>query len=799
MSPALHRLVTAPARLTGAQCDAMFALLARCYDHVTRTAFEADLASKTSVILLCDGDGTLRGFSTQQLYDWTWQGEPAGILFSGDTIVDPLCWGSTGLAKGWCAVAAQALTGHPRRRLFWFLLSKGFRTYLYLPVFFRHFIPSGQPGAPASWTALLDDLATHKFGSAWNPETGVIRFPESHGQLTPELAGIPQARLNDPAVQFFLKHNPDYQNGTELACLTEISPGNTHGLGKRWLERALQDLPPPAAGPPPGPPPRQRPGPPPPRSVRATVANTLWRAACEPARRRLQHALTHPAAAQAAVLRRILTTQAGTGFARSHGLHPDMHPPDYRQAVPVTGYDGHQSGIERMMAGEPDVLSAGRPDAFERSSGSTAAAKYLPLTTGLRGEFQEAVRAWMGDLLTRHPCAIHGPAWWIISPLRQPQETTAGGIPVGLATDDEYLGRWERRLASWLWAVPPAVARIPGLDENLDWTLRFLLQRPDLRLISVWNPSFLTLLWERFLTKPNTFLGQLAQGTGPADRPFLSRHLRAMPGHAAALQRIGGLTPQEVWPHLAVISGWSDGEAAPDAARVRRLFPHASWQPKGLLATEGVVTLPWGDDAAAGVPALHSHFLEFLEHPGGPARLVHELEQGRDYAVVLTTSGGLWRYQLGDLVRVDGRAGETPRLRFAGRCDDVCDLRGEKLHPGFVRTALGGFTSGFRLLAPCRGTDPPHYILFAATLRGTAAAADAALCGNPHYAFARAAGQLGPLRLFHVRDPDPSATFLRRCVSLGQRAGSVKMVCLHRASGWEDCFSGEFVTPAPLP
>lgn len=528
-------------------------------------------------------------------------------------------------------------------------------------------------------------------------------------------------------------------------------------------------------------------------SPAATLANSLWRLACEPARRRLRTALKNPAAAQQAVLQRILRTQQDTAFARTHGLRPGMTMADFQNALPVGDYDAFSPWIERMKQGAAHELCPGLPVAFERSSGSTAAAKYLPLTEGLKAEFQEAVRAWMGDLMGRRPQVGFGPAWWLISPLRQPCEVTPGGTPVGLPGDDEYLGRWERKLASALWAVPPAIAEITDLEESLDWTLRFLLQTPGLRLISVWNPSYLELLWRRLETRADEFLQMLARGTGPATRPALTRHLRACPARAAALAA-GPLTPDQVWPRLAVISAWADVEAAADAARLAALFPQAALQPKGLLATEGVVTVPWLDDEAAGVPALNSHFLEFQEWPGRAVRQVAELQPGQDYAVLLTTSGGLWRYRLGDLVRMEGSADATPRLRLVGRCDDVCDLRGEKLSAAFSAKALHGLVEGFRMLAPWRGADgAAGYILFVGGAAPPAVVVEAALAENPHYAYARRAGQLQALRVFQITQPEPREAYVRRCVALGQRAGAVKPVALHRAAGWESWFQGHFL------
>lgn len=523
----------------------------------------------------------------------------------------------------------------------------------------------------------------------------------------------------------------------------------------------------------------------------ATFANTLWGVSCVPARRRLRSALENPGLAQKNVLQRLLEQNSSTEFGREHGLHKGMSVTEFQTAVPTRQFDAFRPWIEKMKQGQPNVLCTDPVLAFEKTSGSTAAAKYVPFTSGLRAEFQEAVRAWMGDLFHRNPAAKRGPAWWLVSPLRHPREVTDCGIPVGLPGDDEYLGPCERRIASWLWAVPPSVGMVQDLDDSLDWTLRFLLQEPELRLISVWNPSLLLIIWQRFVDSREKFLNQLETGKGPEGPSILARKLKAMPDRAKQLRRQSDLTPGDVWPHLAVVSSWADGEASGDAVRTRALFPGVVLQPKGLLATEGVVTIPWEDDAAAGVPALNSHFLEFIDPSNGVVKLVHELSKGCEYEVLLTTSGGLWRYRLGDLVRVEGRAGVSPRLRWVGRCDDVCDLRGEKLHPQYVANALQGHCEGFRLLAPHREANPPHYILFTS---GSCEAReiDTILQKNPHYAHARGIGQLGPVRVFRIYDQHPEEAYLRRCVSLGQRAGTIKPVALHRASGWESWFQGNF-------
>lgn len=483
--------------------------------------------------------------------------------------------------------------------------------------------------------------------------------------------------------------------------------------------------------------------------IRAAVAGHLWRVLCEPARRRMARDLKHPAAAQAETLARILAANTDCDYARKFDLRPKMSVAEFRDAIPLSRYDDLAPWIERAKNGEANTLFPGKAEAFERSSGSTTAAKWIPFRAELRGEFTEAVRAWMGDLYFRHPTLAGGRAWWVTSPLARPAERTTGGLPTGL-DDDAYLGRVERMFSHWL--------RVGGGQATADWeemlnrTADELLQARDLRLISVWNPSYLLILWDRIRV------------------------------------RSGASDPSEIWPRLQIVSGWADGAAVTDARRVGEIFSSAIFQPKGLLATEGVVTLPWGNDISAGVPALRSHFLEFIEWPEGDIRSIHELEQGREYEVVLTTSGGLWRYRLGDIVRVEGMADATPRLRFVGRADGVCDLRGEKLNPHFVGEILSRLTAGFAFLAP--SLDGDRYVVFTDDVALAAANVDASLRENPYYDHARGVGQLRPVEKFFIADADPGRAYLDRCVSLGQRSGTVKRTALHPKPGWENWFRG---------
>jgi hypothetical protein len=234
----LRSRIVPVAQITVAERETMFSILSRHYDCVYFEKFLADLEEKDCALMLHTQSGAICGFSTQKLSRITVRGKPVRAVFSGDTIVDRAYWGEQELGRCWCHYVSARYAEEPDAPLFWFLISKGYRTYLYLPLFFERFYPSCNSVTPAFEQLVLDTLASAKFLKDYDSSRGVITFLTSQGQLKPHLAGIPARRLRDPHVQFFLQRNPGYYKGDELACLAEISPSNMRLFAARILGAA---------------------------------------------------------------------------------------------------------------------------------------------------------------------------------------------------------------------------------------------------------------------------------------------------------------------------------------------------------------------------------------------------------------------------------------------------------------------------------------------------------------------------------------------------------------------------------
>jgi len=436
---------------------------------------------------------------------------------------------------------------------------------------------------------------------------------------------------------------------------------------------------------------------------------------------------------------------------------------------------------------------------FECSSGSAGPAKLIPYTSRLLREVERAIGPWLCDVYDDDPALAHGPAYWSVTPMGRGRRRTEGGIPIGVDDDTDYLGPLSGWLAARLLAAPRELAACTDIDSALYLTLRFLLQYRSLTLISIWNPSLLSVLCRVLEADSERLAADLRSGSiaridaVPASlRNRLRRHARSDPRQADALLsmlRAGHMRPLNLWPHLRLISCWTSAEARGVLGDVKRLFPGVPIQGKGLLATEGVVTIPMRRFGGA-IPALTSHFLEFLDVESGRSFMAHEIEAGREYSPLLTTGGGLWRYHIGDRVRVIGHD-VLPVVEFVGRDDGVCDLRGEKLGPAFVSGVLdamreaGSLVDTFTMLAPSRARD--GYALFTDAAAADLHQLDRLLRGNPHYAYCRDLGQLRAPALMRI-EGDAHAQYLRYCERLERRAGAAKLVPLDPHSGWEAAF-----------
>lgn len=456
---------------------------------------------------------------------------------------------------------------------------------------------------------------------------------------------------------------------------------------------------------------------------------------------------------------------------------------EFRASVPVVRPADLRPYFRRIAAGETQVLSRSPVSFVETSGGTSGAPKTIPFTQPMLEEIGAALRPWVAGMHARHRGLAGGPHYWSISPAARGPRATESGVPLGNPDDTQYFGRVAGGLLRRSLAVPPAVAGIEGMDAWREATVRHLVSNERMAFVSVWSPSFFVLLIEA----AGAALPQVLAGLPTAHAERIRRRLTEGLPLARAL-----------WPRLRLVSCWTDGSATTFGRldELRALLPGVTIEGKGLLATEGVVSIPWGGPAP--VLAVASHFLEFRDLDGDRDTLLlaHELVAGRRYGVVLSTSAGLLRYDLGDLVQCVGRQEATPMIRFLGREGNISDVAGEKLDGAHVEAVVHaaeqatGLRPLFRLVAPRAATprSPAAYRLYVEGLDAGQAArladrVEADLRKDFPYRHCRDLGQLGPIE--GIVAPGARNRFEAARHGQGTRLGSLKPVAFDRRPDWD--------------
>jgi hypothetical protein len=161
--------------LSGDEMTGMYGLLSSHFDGVTREHFQGDLDEKNWVILI-ERAGRLVGFTSILAYEIHIDGEPISVIYSGDTIVAPEAWNSQTLPRAWIESVAGLRRAYPHGPYLWLLITSGFRTYRFLPLFWRNFFPRFDCQTPPRWKRLIEHLASERFGEQYDPATGTVKL-----------------------------------------------------------------------------------------------------------------------------------------------------------------------------------------------------------------------------------------------------------------------------------------------------------------------------------------------------------------------------------------------------------------------------------------------------------------------------------------------------------------------------------------------------------------------------------------------------------------------------------------------
>jgi hypothetical protein len=232
----LKSLTVDVSRLSHAQQNVMFELFARYYENVIAEKFYSDLAQKDKVILLLDSSKIIRGFSTLKFLELEMNKKKIIGIFSGDTVMDSSFWGGTALTMEFFKNVMGVKLKNPWTNVYWFLISKGFKTYLLLANNFAWYYPRFDRSLSNEAKSIIDTFATKLFGNLYDTKTLILKAASLYDRLKDNVAPITdQMQKTNPKIAYFNQMNPSWMQGDELCCIGRVDLG----LVKVYLTRTF--------------------------------------------------------------------------------------------------------------------------------------------------------------------------------------------------------------------------------------------------------------------------------------------------------------------------------------------------------------------------------------------------------------------------------------------------------------------------------------------------------------------------------------------------------------------------------
>jgi hypothetical protein len=406
-----------------------------------------------------------------------------------------------------------------------------------------------------------------------------------------------------------------------------------------------------------------------------------------------------PVRAQTKVLMEYLRRNKDTEYGRKYRFSEIRTLSDYQARVPVVEYEAIRPYVDRMAKGEQNILTRDRPIFFGSTSGTTNLPKLIPTTNYSESKKMELLWLWSYYIARDHPDVVNGKVLAIISP--EDEGKTPSGIRYGAESGHGYKSLpWPVKR---LYVLPPKVFEIKDYDARY-YTILRLSMGANVTDVATLNPNTIVLLCQKISKWQDRIIEDIRNGTLSRDfdipdgvRRPIERSLRRDPVRANELSMLaaknGKLLPKDFWPNMRLVECWMGGMMRLYLKEIEDYFGKVSIRDMGCLSTEARSSIPIGDGSASGVLAIDTNFYEFIPKEDAARKnaavlTCDKVEAGKEYFIVVTTAGGLYRYNIDDIVKVTGFMNKTPMIEFVQKGSGATSLAGEKLYESHVSDAV---------------------------------------------------------------------------------------------------------------
>ena len=513
-------------------------------------------------------------------------------------------------------------------------------------------------------------------------------------------------------------------------------------------------------------------------------------------------ATKNPKLTQEATLERILTENANTEFGEQYHFSAIKSYEDFKRQIPLQTYDSLQNYFLRQDQTNEPIINSHQPRMFSVTSGTTGSAKHIPITNAALNENKRHQMLFTFAQYRSHPEAFTGKMLGIVGSAVEGH--TQAGTPYGAVSGVLY--ECMPQILKSKYVLPDNVFSIKDYKLKYKTILRLALAHNDITYIASANPSTFLLITKllneyKYELASDIELGEYSQidDVDEEIRPSIQRCLKTSPQRAKELRNIferkDEITLMDIWPHLQMIVTWGGGSCGVALDAVKNLLPaHTSVLELGYLASEVRGTITMDTEENLGVPTIQDNFFEFIErnhweHGREEVLTLDQLEENKEYYVIVTTSSGLYRYFMNDIIKVTGKINGTPTLEFIQKGKGITSITGEKLSENQVIRAVKNIESFLSIscvnFIALADKERNVYQFYIELVENTDVdeiklqnKLENELCElNVEYKEKRASDRLKPL-VVNILKPGAMEAYKTDCLQKGQREGQFKYIAL---------------------
>lgn len=429
---------------------------------------------------------------------------------------------------------------------------------------------------------------------------------------------------------------------------------------------------------------------------------------------RLQKFKNSPLELQRQVLKGILRANGKTEIGQFYRFNTLKTIDAFRNAVPIRTANEYKPLLDKIYSGDHRSICHQKPLYFAMTAGSTGAFKHIPITRSLSNDINKGTLAYLHLFEEACPQIKDAPIQFMIG--SGEGGNSPGNIPKGYVSGFHY-----KNLPAVIrnrFVVPYWVFTLADRTDRYYALVRYLAANKSLAAIVSMTPQNICNLAQVAMEQKHRLYQDIKSGSltlNVSQQPdseaadFLPEPDRAVRFFRAAEVGDSQAAMKELFPSLSCFSTWMGGNMSYATGRLGELFGPKDIFELPSSASEGIFLIPHKPNTAGGIAAIESHFFEYIPeqdyHRTNPdTLLVNQLEAGARYYLVVTTSGGLYRYNMEDLYEVTGFFGTTPILKFISKQARQVSITNERINESDVVEAMNQCKT-------CFSEPPDNFIL----------------------------------------------------------------------------------------